>query len=174
MGGNGSRGYLPVATLTPQSTCHGPRPGPTLAPQCSRGPPACPATESTRKNTRAGEQKFPCAKPPHLLRRNIRTRYRYIWDTKMHVIDGLEIREVSVLRGRFIDAMWTCSFVSSATVPTCFDGARGGPARRPARRLVRTASSQRYAKPSKRRRARLSVPTHETLLSEGGAKTTCC
>ena len=32
------------------------RPGPTLAPQCSRGPPACPATESTRKDPRAEEQ----------------------------------------------------------------------------------------------------------------------
>ena len=58
MVGNGSRGYLPLfAKLKPQSTCHGPRPGPTLAPQCSRGPPACPATESTRKDPRAEEHK---------------------------------------------------------------------------------------------------------------------
>ena len=57
--GNGSRGYLPLfATLSPQSTCHGPRPGPTCAPQCSCGPLACPATESTRKDPRAKERKM--------------------------------------------------------------------------------------------------------------------
>ena len=43
----------------PQRTCHGP---PVLAPQCSRGPPACPATESTRKDPRAEEQKMPMCK----------------------------------------------------------------------------------------------------------------
>ena len=52
------RGYLTVfATLNPQSTCHGPRPGPTLAPWCSGGPPACPAAESTSKEPRPQEKK---------------------------------------------------------------------------------------------------------------------
>ena len=36
----------------------GPRPGPTCAPQCSCGPLACPATESTRKDPRAKERKM--------------------------------------------------------------------------------------------------------------------
>ena len=60
------------------------------------------------------------------------------------------------------------SFAFSVTVPACFDGTRGAPARRPARGLVRRASWQRYAKPSKRRRARY-YPKDETLFSEGGA-----
>ena len=53
------RGYLlPIfATLKPQSTCHGPRPGPTLAPWCSSGLPAFPGAESTRKDTRPEEKK---------------------------------------------------------------------------------------------------------------------
>ena len=86
----------------------------------------------------------------------------------MHMIAGLEIRVVSALRSLFIDARWTFSFDSSATVPACLDDTREGPARRPARELVRPASSQRYAKPSKRRRARY-YPKDETLFSEGGA-----
>ena len=73
----------------------------------------------------------------------------------MHLIAGLEIRVLSALRGHFVDARWTLSFDSSATVPARLDGTRGGPARRPARGLVRSASSQRYAKSSKRWRARL-------------------
>ena len=49
------RGYLPVfAALNPQSTCYGPQSGPTLAPQWSHGPPACPVTESTRKKPSGG------------------------------------------------------------------------------------------------------------------------
>ena len=56
--GRPPRGYLPFfATLNPQSTCHGPGPGPTLAPWCSGGLPACPATESTRKDPRPEEKK---------------------------------------------------------------------------------------------------------------------
>ena len=57
------RGYLPVfATLNPQSTCHVPRPGPTLAPWCSGGLPACPGAESTRKDPRPQEKKMPMCK----------------------------------------------------------------------------------------------------------------
>ena len=75
----------------------------------------------------------------------------------MHVIAGTEIRVLSALRGRFIDARWTFPFASSATaVPVCFDGTRRGPAWRPAPGLVRPASSQMYAEPSKRRRSHLS------------------
>ena len=92
----------------------------------------------------------------------------------MHVIAGLETRALSALRGRFIDARWTFSFASSATKPVCFDDTRGGPARRPSRGLVRPASSQRRAKPSKRRRAHFSVSKHDTLLSEGSATNNCC
>ena len=63
---NGSRGYLPVfATLNPQSTCLGPRPGPTLAPQCSRRLRTCHVTGSRRKDPRPEEQKMPmCKKCP--------------------------------------------------------------------------------------------------------------
>ena len=75
---------------------------------------------------------------------------------------GLGIRVLSALRGLFVDARWTFSLASCATVPAYFDGTRGGPARRPARGLVRSASSQRYDKPSKRRRVRLSAPKDET------------
>ena len=70
--GKGSRAYLPVfAALNPQNTCHGPRPGLTLAPQCSRGPPVCPATESTRKDPWAEEQKMPMCKKVHVVHRNM-------------------------------------------------------------------------------------------------------
>ena len=41
-----------LATLNPQSTCHGPLPGSTLASWCSGGLPACPGAESTRKDPR--------------------------------------------------------------------------------------------------------------------------
>ena len=44
--------------MSAQSTRHGARPGPTLAPSCTRGPPACPAAESTRKEPRAKEKSF--------------------------------------------------------------------------------------------------------------------
>ena len=62
-----SRGYLPIfTTLNPHSTCHGPRLGPTLAPWCSGGLPACPSAESTRKDPRPGEKKMPmCKKHTH-------------------------------------------------------------------------------------------------------------
>ena len=92
----------------------------------------------------------------------------------MHVIAGLEVRVLSAHRGLLIDARWTFSFASSTTVPACFDGTRGGSARRPARGLVRPALSERYAKPSNGRRTGLSVPKHETLISEGGVTNHCC
>ena len=51
-------GYSPFfATLNLQSTCRGPRPGPTLAPWSSGGLPACPGAESTSKDPRPEEQK---------------------------------------------------------------------------------------------------------------------
>ena len=67
------------------------------------------------------------------------------------VVEGVEIWVLSALRDPFLDSRWNFSLASSATVPTCLDGTAGGPARRPARRLVRSASSQSYAKPVKRR-----------------------
>ena len=56
------------------------------------------------------------------------------------MIAGLEIRVLSALRGFFIDARWTFSFASAATVPG--EGLHGS--------LLEglwPASSQRYAKP---------------------------
>ena len=54
------RGYLPfLATLSPQSTCHGPRRGPTLAPWCAGRLPACPGAKNTRKDPRQEEKKMP-------------------------------------------------------------------------------------------------------------------
>ena len=44
----------------------------------------------------------------------------------MHVIAELEIRVLSALRGLFINARWTFSFASSATMTTYFDGTREG------------------------------------------------
>ena len=64
-----------------------------------------------------------------------------MYDAQMHVIDGVEIRALSALCGPFLVSRRTFSFASSATVPACLDGTRGGPARRPAG-LVRPASSQ--------------------------------
>ena len=61
------RGYLPVfATLNPQSTCHGPRPGLILAPWYTDGLPACPGAESARKDPRPEEKKCRYAKKAHL------------------------------------------------------------------------------------------------------------
>ena len=50
---------LPVVTcdFEPQSTCHGPQPGPALAPWCSGGFPACPRAESKRKEGPRPEEK---------------------------------------------------------------------------------------------------------------------
>ena len=59
--------YLPIfATLNPQSTCHGPRAGPTLSPWCLGGLPACPGAESTRKDPRTEEKKMPMGKSKHI------------------------------------------------------------------------------------------------------------
>ena len=68
-----------------------------------------------------------------------------MYDDQMHVIDGVEIRALSALCGPFLVSRRTFSFASSATVPACLDGTRGGPARRPARGLVQPASSQRLS-----------------------------
>ena len=44
------RGYLPFfATLNPQITCHGARPGPTVAPWCSGGAPCVPRSQEHEK-----------------------------------------------------------------------------------------------------------------------------
>ena len=48
-----SRGYSPdFATLNPQNTHHGARPGPKLTPWCSNVFAACSAAESTERETR--------------------------------------------------------------------------------------------------------------------------
>ena len=58
LGGKRSRGYLPdYAASDTQSTPRGARPGPTLAPWCAGGSPACPAAESARKDPRPEEKK---------------------------------------------------------------------------------------------------------------------
>ena len=54
-----------LSTLNPQSTCHGPRPGATLAPGCSGGLPVCPGADSTRNDRGPEEEKMPmCKKTP--------------------------------------------------------------------------------------------------------------
>ena len=56
LGGKRSRDYLPGrTTLNAQSTRHGARPGPTLAPRCTRAP-AYPAAEGARNDPRPAEQ----------------------------------------------------------------------------------------------------------------------
>ena len=63
LAGKQSHDYLPdFATLNAQNTRHGARPGPKLAARCTGGPPACPAAESARKDSRPEEQTFYSAK----------------------------------------------------------------------------------------------------------------
>ena len=58
--GKRSRDYLPAfATLNAPSTSHGARPGPKLAPSVPGGPPACPAAESARKDSRSEQKRYP-------------------------------------------------------------------------------------------------------------------
>ena len=66
-------GWLYVLGITPRrelllrkSTCHGPRPGPKLAPLCPGGFPVCHGGESTRKDPRPEEKKCRSAKKTHL------------------------------------------------------------------------------------------------------------
>ena len=54
-------------------------------------------------------------------------------------IIGVEIRTLSTLRGPFLDATRTFSFVVPGTVRACLDLTRGGLARWPACGLVRPA-----------------------------------
>ena len=51
-----------LAILNPQNTCHGPRPGPKLAPWCPGGLSACHGVDSTRKDPRLEEKKCRSAK----------------------------------------------------------------------------------------------------------------
>ena len=51
-----------LATFTPQSTCHGPRSGFTLALWCSGGLTACPGAKSTRNDPWPEEKKMPMCK----------------------------------------------------------------------------------------------------------------
>ena len=60
-----------LATLPPQSTCHRRRPGPTLAPWCPGGLPACHGAESTRKDPRPEEKDMPMCQKNTFIHRNI-------------------------------------------------------------------------------------------------------
>ena len=51
-----------LATLNPESACHGRRRGPRLAPWRSGGLPACHGAESTRKTRGRKKEKCRCAK----------------------------------------------------------------------------------------------------------------
>ena len=68
-----------VATLNPQSTCHGPRPGRTLAPWCSCGLPACPGAESTRKTRGRNKKKCLCAKKNTFIHKWYKVPLRGVW-----------------------------------------------------------------------------------------------
>ena len=58
LAGKRPRGYLQVfVTLNPQSTCHGPRPGPTHAPQCYTRASCVPRNREHEKRPAAGRQK---------------------------------------------------------------------------------------------------------------------
>ena len=68
MVGKRSHGYLPdFATLNGQSTRHGARPGPTLAPWYTGGSPACPAAESARRRPAAGREEFYIPEKVHFI-----------------------------------------------------------------------------------------------------------
>ena len=54
------------ATLNAQTTRHGARPGPKLAPWCTAGPHACPAAESARKNPRTPEKSVQMFQKKHI------------------------------------------------------------------------------------------------------------
>ena len=61
------RGNLPnFATSNALSMCHEPQPGPTLAPWCSGGLPACPGAENTRNDPRPEEETMPMCKKTQL------------------------------------------------------------------------------------------------------------
>ena len=60
----------------------------------------------------------------------------------MKGIAGREMRALCTLRGPFLDATRRVSFSSSVTVLACLDFTRGGPARWPARGLVRPGSAE--------------------------------
>ena len=62
-----------LATLTPQSTCHGRRPRPTRAPWCSGRLPAFHGAECTRKDPRPEEKKMSkCQKNTFIMRSQTR------------------------------------------------------------------------------------------------------
>ena len=54
------------ATYNPQSTCHGPRPGPKLAYGVRTGSLCANGAESTRIDPRPGEKKVPNGEKTHL------------------------------------------------------------------------------------------------------------
>ena len=74
--------------MNPQSTCHGPRPGPTLAPWCSVGLPAFPGAESARKDPRPEEKKMPMCNKKHIytkIRSNIEYVLSFLWCTGFNI-----------------------------------------------------------------------------------------
>lgn len=69
LGGSASLRMLPLdkdparATLNAESTRHGARPGPEIAPECTRGALACPAAERREKTPAAGKKSNPPMSP---------------------------------------------------------------------------------------------------------------
>ena len=84
---------LPVATCQfsrlKQSTCHGPLRGPTLAPWCSGGLPACPEPRARDKTRGRERKKCMCKKKTHLYMETypsqVQQDTRYIGGILMHV-----------------------------------------------------------------------------------------
>ena len=84
-----------------------------------------------------------------------RTSFRYVrrfqpvthQETENRVVEGLESRVLSALRVPFLDARWTFSFASLATVPTCLSPTRGRPALWPARGRLKPAKRRHVYAP---------------------------
>ena len=85
------------ATLNPQSTCHGPRPGPRRASWCPGGLPICRGAESRRKDPRPKVKKMPKSQKNTFIHSNTRLPFRE-WDdprgaTQAGMLGGRHLRK---------------------------------------------------------------------------------
>ena len=64
-----------LATLNTQSTCHGPRPGPTLAPWCSGGLLRAPKPRAREKTRGRNRKKMPMCRKNAFTHSNVLSQY---------------------------------------------------------------------------------------------------
>ena len=131
-----------LATLNPQSTCHGRRPEPTLAAWCSDGLPACHRAESTRKDPRRKRKICPSAKKNTFILSNIPVQ-QYVDDIVTCRYNYFRCRKnVHV----FVCLVFYCVFVSltGEQILMCFFGAFIAGDRRTKLKPSATVYSWRY------------------------------